>query len=112
MENQKPVGLDTYETEVNYALADGEGLFLRAARQQLAEQDLSTADLAKVSALDAVVISSVIILGDDIADYLVDDAEGSLKDWWWHLGKISTKRYPVALLPDYLQSVYTETEAA
>ena len=60
--------------------------------------------------LDEIVIDEV-LRADDVSEFLLmDDPAQPLEKWWWHLGAIRRREYPVELLPEHLRAVYLEGE--
>ena len=110
MDNKRINYLDGYRHEIDFALVDGVSLVLRKIRQRVSKFKLSPAEQLGLDVDDEAVITTVMAL-DDIDDGLVkDDEMRPLQDWWWHLGKIRAKTYPVDLLSAHLQAVYREVE--
>ncbi len=68
-------------------------------------------DTPDVQELDVIVIEAAIANTYVNPDLVSDDATQPLTAWWWHLGKIRSKSYPLSLLPAHLDAVYTETKA-
>lgn len=64
---------------------------------------------SEVRIIDEIVIEAVIANDYVAASAMNDDDNQPLQNWWWHLGKIRGKTYPVGLLPAYLQAVYKAT---
>lgn len=89
--------LERYREYGFYQLADtGEGLGLRESREEL--HTMGRDNGSDVIEIDEIVIESVLV-NDYVADYLLADADEPLAKWWWHLGKIRQKQFPVELLP-------------
>ncbi len=100
--------VEAYREYGYYQFSDcGEGVCLRESRADL--QRLAKGDDPAVRELDVIVIEAAIANPYVNSDLISDDATKPLKEWWWHLGKIRTKTYPIALLPEHLQAVYSET---
>ena len=95
-----------YEEYAYYQFSiDGEGVSLRESRQHLAGTGM---DSALIHSLDEIVIEAAIANDYINPDLVKDDEAQPLQNWWWHLGKIRAKTYPVDLLPAHLQAVYRE----
>ena len=87
----------------------GEGVHLRESRDDL--HRLGKDDSPEIQELDVIVIEAAIANTIVNPDLVSDDDAQPLTAWWWHLGKIRSKSYPLSLLPAHLQAVYTETKA-
>lgn len=99
-----------YRQQVDFCLEQGEGPVLRPLREDVDNMVLNDMEQSELANIDAGVINYLLTLSE-VSQYLIkDDAEQPLAKWWWHLGKIRNKTYPVDLLPKYVRAVYTEIE--
>jgi len=101
--------LDDYQHLGDTVFSDsGEDFGVREIRQRLFQAGVD--DISIVKDIDEIVLEAVLV--NDYVDngILKDDEQQKLANWWWHLGKIRDKTFPVDQLPDYLQAVYQETK--
>jgi hypothetical protein len=96
--------LSRYREYAEFQFAtDGEGIGLRAARQDLADH---ASYAQEVFDLDELVVEAAQV-SDYINPLLLDDQRSHpLVEWWWHLGKLRDGTYPAQLLPDHLRAIY------
>ena len=86
----------------------GEDLRVRESRQRLFEAGI---DNDTIREIDEIIIEATIVLDYVSDNAITDDDTRPLSHWWWHLGKIRTKSFPVEQLPEYLREVYLESKA-
>jgi len=99
--------LSGYRELVHHAVPYGEGPGLSATRECVAVLD-GDAERSVIAELDALLIEQIMRL-DWIDDYVLrDDPAQPLGKWWWRLGMIRRRGYPVELLPEHLQEIYAE----
>ncbi len=107
MVNRRFSELESYADAVLFGLEQGGNDALRERRDTIDAEVLSLSGQQELYYLDSVLIDSV-MTESGLDESLFEDGQCALKHWWWHLGKIRDKTFPVALLPDYLQMVCSE----
>lgn len=108
MDGYRFARLRGYREVVSFALEMGDGPFLRETRQRLSALSLNADEIAELANIDADVIDEMMRSDLIEADILADDDSQPLERWWWHLGKLRKRTYPVTQLPEHLRGVYLE----
>lgn len=85
----------------------GEGWQVRESRQRLFEAGI---DNDATREIDKIVIEAVIVSDYVSKNVVSDDDTQPISRWWWYLGKIRDKTFPVEQLPAYLREDYLDTE--
>ncbi|MDZ4154420.1 hypothetical protein [Methylicorpusculum sp.] len=98
--------LKAYRFQVDFCLEQGEGPVLRAVRETVGLLSLADQEAAELADIDAVALEYILGLGTLAPYLLTDDDSQPLSHWWWHLGKLQSKTFPVEQLPASLQTVY------
>jgi len=105
--------LSFYHELIWYDLETGGGHPLPAVREKISRETLLGGDdLGDLQEHDECFLGHVLsALDEDIWPGLLEPhPEQPMEKWWWHLGAIRRRTYPVELLPEYLREIYEKTE--
>lgn len=98
-----PEPLIGYWEVVRHCMDSGSAPGFKAIREKLFGEVLTQGQHDLADYLDAEALEYATELAFVESDLLKDDPAQPLEKWWWHLGAIRNRSYPLDLLPAHLR---------